>query len=76
MQAIHLFFNPNRAIYYNSKTKGYLVRMSSREDLQKVINFFSFENHYDLTGFKKKQYLDWLNLLKKSDRYKNLNFPD
>ena len=49
--------------------------MSSVNDIQKVINFFSFENNYPLTGYKKDQSLNWLENLKNSDRYKNLNFP-
>lgn len=50
--------------------------MSSIKDLQKVIDFFSFSNHESLIGYKKMQYIDWLNYLKNSERYKNLNFPD
>jgi hypothetical protein len=39
------------------------------------VNFFSFENHHPLTGFKKESYVVWLKALKESDRYKSLNFP-
>lgn len=56
MQAIHLLFKPSRVIYYSKNTNVYLVRMSSIKDIQKVINFFSFENHYPLIGYKKDRY--------------------
>lgn len=68
-------FNPSRNIYYNDKNQSFIVRMSSTKDIQKVINFFSFEDHYPLVGYKKEQYLDWLENLKKSDRYKDLKLP-
>jgi hypothetical protein len=66
MEAIHLLFNPSRNIYYNDKNQSFIVRMSSTKDIQKVINFFSFEDHYPLgrrggccrLGYKKEQYLD------------------
>lgn len=75
IKAIHLLFEPTRGIYYSNKNNVSIVRMSSVKDIQKVINFFSFENHYPLIGFKKESYLVWLNSLKQSDRYKGLNFP-
>ena len=56
MQAIHLFFKPSRAIYYLKDKDVSLVRMSSVKDVQKVVNFFSFENNYPLIGFKKDSY--------------------
>jgi hypothetical protein len=40
-----------------------------------VINFFSFSGLHPLIGLKNIQYLRWLNLLRNSYRYKNLNFP-
>ena len=59
MEGIHLLFNPSRNIYYNDKNQSFIVRMSSTKDIQKVINFFSFElDHYPLVGYKKEQYLD------------------
>ncbi len=66
---------PSRAIYYSEKNKVYLIRMSSLRDIQKVINFFSFENHYPLIGYKKDSYETWLKALKESSRYKGLIFP-
>lgn len=75
MKAIYLLFEPSRKIYSSEKNNAYLVRMAAVKDIQKVINFFSFENHYPLIGYKKESYLTWLNNLKESDRYKKLNFP-
>jgi hypothetical protein len=57
MKAIYLLFEPSRALNYIKKTDVSLVRMSSVKDIQKVINFFSFENHYPLTGYKKDSYI-------------------
>lgn len=75
MQAIHLFFKPSRAIYYSNDKDVSLVRVSSVKDVQKVINFFSFENNYPLIGFKKDSYEIWLKALKESSRYKDLKLP-
>jgi hypothetical protein len=58
MEAIYLLFKPSRKIYYNDKTQVSIVRMSSVKDIQKVINFFSFDNHHPLLGYKKDQYLN------------------
>jgi hypothetical protein len=75
MKTIYLLFEPSRALNYIKKTDVSLVRMSSVKDIQKVINFFSFENHYPLTGYKKDSYIIWLNALRESNRYKDLKFP-
>lgn len=75
IESIYLKFKPSRAIYYSEKNKVYLIRMSSLRDIQKVINFFSFENHYPLIGYKKDSYETWLKALKESSRYKGLIFP-
>jgi len=57
MKAIHLLFKPSRNIYYSEKNNVYIVRMAALKDIQKVVNFFSFENHYPLIGYKKESYL-------------------
>jgi hypothetical protein len=56
METIRLFFKPSRAIYYSKDKDVSLVRMSSVKDVQKVVNFFSFENNYPLIGLKKDSY--------------------
>ena len=75
MESIHLFFKPNRAIYYSKDKDVSLVRMSSAKDIQKVVNFFSFEDNYPLVGFKKDSYEIWLKALKESSRYKDIKLP-
>ena len=49
--------------------------VSSKSDVQKVINFFSFSGLHPLTGLKNIQYFKWLTNLKNSYRYRNINFP-
>lgn len=59
-----------------SLTNSYVViSLSSKEDIQEVINFFSFKGLHPLKGLKYIQYLKWLKLLKDSNRYKNLILP-
>jgi len=52
----------------------YQLTLSSKSDIQKVVNFFSFHNHL-LLGYKLKQYEIWLINIKKSSRYKDTNIP-
>ena len=49
--------------------------VSSKGDIQKVINFFSFSGFHPLVGLKNIQYLKWLDDLHNSNRYKSLYFP-
>jgi hypothetical protein len=49
--------------------------VSSKKDIQKVINFFSFSGFHSLIGLKGIQYLNWLTILRNSSRYTNLKFP-
>ena len=49
--------------------------MASVKDIQKVVNFFSSENHFPLIGYKKDSYELLLKALKESSRYKGLNLP-
>lgn len=75
MKTIYLLFEPTRALDYTKSLDFSIVRMSSVIDIQKVVNFFSFDSHYPLTGYKKESYIIWLKALKESDRYKSLNLP-
>ena len=50
--------------------------VSSKSDIQNVINFFSFSGLHPLVGLKNIQYLKWLDELYKSNRYRNLNYPN
>lgn len=81
-QAIHLnMFDSFKLLFDTSRKlsmengKFLQFSVSSKKDIQTVINFFSFSGLHPLTGLKTIQYINWLNKLKLSDRYKNLNFP-
>lgn len=70
--SIKTVFNINKGISIN-KDKYIQLCMSSKKDIQKVIDFFS---EYQLLGYKLLQYNKWLLDLKSSNRYKYLNMPD
>jgi len=72
-EAFKLVFNTTRKIeggLYNQ------FGVSSKADVQRVIDFFSFSGVHPLVGLKGIQYIKWLNLLRNSNRYKHLNFPE
>jgi len=46
--------------------------VSSKADIQKVINFFSFSGHHPLLGYPLLNYEKWLSDLRATKRYKNL----
>lgn len=73
-EAFKLVFETNRKI---DTEKGLYNQFSvcSKDDIQRVINFFSFSGFHPLIGLKSMKYLIWLNLLRNSYRYSNLNFP-
>lgn len=73
-EAFKLVFDTNRKI---DTEKGLYNQfaVSSKADIQTVLNFFSFSGFHPLIGLKGIQYLKWLNLLRNSSRYSNLNFP-
>ena len=73
-EAIKLVFNTNRKIDTTNNYNQFGV--SSKTDIQNVINFFSFSGLHPLIGFKYIQYIKWLKYLSQSSRYKNLNYPD
>ena len=73
-ESFKLLFETNRRISTeNNKYNQFSV--SSKADIQKVINFFSFSGLHPLIGLKGIQYFNWLNKLHKSSRYKNNIFP-
>lgn len=72
-EALKLIFSTNRKI---DITNGYSqFSVSSKSDIQKVINFFSFSGLHPLIGLKYIQYVKWLNNLRESLRYSSLNYP-
>ena len=50
--------------------------LSSKTDIQKVINFFSYSDHHPLLGYQLMRYKNWLSKLRLSKRYLNLIYPD
>ena len=72
-EAFKLIFDTNRKIDTTNNYSQFGV--SSKSDIQKVINFFSFSGLHPLIGLKYIQYEKWLNNLRKSYRYSNLNYP-
>nr|AFD95908.1 intron-encoded LAGLIDADG endonuclease family protein [Talaromyces stipitatus] len=73
-EAFKLVFNTNRKI---DTTNGFSqFSVSSKSDIQTVINFFSFQGLHPLIGLKYIQYIKWLSDLKNSTRYNKLNYPN
>ena len=67
----------NKIYLEKSLTNNYnVIRITCDKDIQNIINFFSFKGLHPLVGLKYIQYLIWLKLLKDSNRYKNLIFPN
>jgi hypothetical protein len=54
---------------------SYQIAMTSRANIQKIIDFFSFSNHHPLLGYKFVQYQKFISYLKISKRYSKLNLP-
>lgn len=73
-EAFKLIFKTNRKIE-TEKCMYNQFSVSSKKDIQEVINFFSFSGYHPLIGLKCTQYLKWLTTLRNSYRYRNLNFP-
>ena len=73
-EAFKLFFNSNQKITIEKNMYGQFS-LSSKTEIQKVINFFSFSGCHPLIGLKSIQYFKWLIDLHNSSRYKDLNFP-
>ena len=72
--AFKLVFNTTRKITIDQNLYTQFG-VSSKADLQRVINFFSFSGHHPLVGLKAIQYLAWLDKLRNSERYSKLIFP-
>lgn len=73
-EALKLLFDSKTSIYIENESFMQLT-LSSKKDIQSVINFFSFSGLHPLVGLKSIQYFNWLNILKNSNRYKSLKFP-
>ena len=66
-------FNTTRKIEITNNFNQFGV--SSKSDIQTVINFFSFEGLHPLIGLKYIQYIKWLKNLQNSTRYSKLLYP-
>lgn len=73
-EAFKLVFNTSRKID-TEKDMYNQFSVSSKADIQTVINFFSFSGFHPLIGLKGTQYFKWLMNLRNSSRYSNLNIP-
>ena len=72
-EAFKLLFNSSRKIGIE-KMKYAKFSVSSKKDIQSVINFFSLDPNLFLLGYKLEQYNNWIAKLKLSTRYRNLKF--
>jgi hypothetical protein len=73
-EAFKLVFNTNRKITVDQELYAQFG-VSSKSDIQNVINFFSFSGYHPLVGLRSVQYSGWLENLRNSKRYKDLKFP-
>jgi hypothetical protein len=73
-EAFKIVFDSTRKIEVQPNYTRFVV--SSKKDIQSVVNFFSFSDLHPLTGYKLIQYNYWINGLKQSSRYANLRLPE
>ena len=73
-EAFKLVFYTNRKVTVDQGLYNQFG-VSSKKDIQTVIDFFSYSGHHPLIGLKNIQYLNWLTNLRNGVRYANLNFP-
>lgn len=73
-EAFKIVFDSTRKI---EEQQGYSrFTVSSKKDIQSVVNFFSFSELHPLLGYKLIQYTNWINGLKQSSRYAKLRLPE
>lgn len=70
-EAFKLKFETNRKISLDKELYNQFS-VSSKSDIQKVINFFSFSGHHPLLGYQLIRYEKWLSDLRGTKRYKDL----
>ena len=73
-EVFKLLFNTKRNISIEMD-KYAQFSVSSKADIQTVIDFFSFSGLHPLIGLKNIQYFKWITNLRNSFRYRNLNYP-
>jgi hypothetical protein len=74
-ESLKLRFNTKRKIGIDGNNMYYQLSVSRKEDIQRVINFFSLSYNHPLLGLKLISYEKWLIYLKNSKRYKDLHYP-
>lgn len=74
-EAFKLIFDTDRKITVD-KDLYMQFSVSSKQDIQNVINYFSFSGLHPVIGLKGIQYLKWLKDLKGTIRYKTLTYPN
>jgi hypothetical protein len=74
-QAFKLVFQTKRKIGVDKNNLYALFSISSKSDVQRVINFFSLSGNHPLLGYQLIRYEKWLDYLQKSKRYSKLKFP-
>lgn len=72
-EAFKIIFKTQVKISNDSQYSMFIV--TSKKDIQTVINFFSSSNLHPLLGNKLTQYNKWIEGLKSSSRYCNIQFP-
>jgi hypothetical protein len=75
-EAFKLVFQTSRKIGLDVNNLYSLFSVSSRTDIQKVIEFFSFSGNHPLLGYQLIRYEKWIENLRKSNRYSTLIFPN
>jgi len=75
-ESFKLIFGTNRKIGLDNNNYFNLFSVSSKADIQRVINFFSFSGHHPLLGYQNIRYEQWLTYLRNSKRYNSLKFPN
>lgn len=73
-EAFKIVFDSTRKIEVQPNYTRFVV--SSKKDIQSVVNFFSFSDLHPLMGYKLIQYNYWIKGLKQSSRYANLRLPE
>jgi len=74
-ESFKLIFDTNRKIGLDNNSYN-LFSVSTKADIQQVINFFSFAGHHPLLGYQNIRYEQWIIYLRNSKRYKSLKFPN
>jgi hypothetical protein len=76
MEAIKYAIKEEKGTSINvDSSNSYQVTFTSRLDIQKIINIFSFSNLHPLIGYKSEQYNLWIENIRKSSRYSDLKLP-